>query len=168
MPQNIHKWVFSRFFQSILLTLCWMCCENNSFHQQPVEEEGQLIIVGGVFDECIDHAEQCRQEVGCPFAVSVFLGIGQTEGFAPGSTVTFWCSASSSEQMVYLSKERTGRKKEKECAAASPFLCDCNSWVCTAHCVLLGEFVSGGASTSDLLPLACHRACSQLCFSWET
>lgn len=91
----------------------------------------QLIIVGSVFDECIDLAEQCRWEVGCPFAISMFLGIGQMEGFATGSTVTFWRSASSSEQMVYLAKERTGRKKEEECAAAPPFLCDWNSWVCT-------------------------------------
>lgn len=71
------------------------------------------------------------------------------EGFATGSTVTFWCSASSSEQMVYFSKERTGRKKEEECAVASPFLCDCNSWVCTAHCVLLGELLWGQQQVAD-------------------
>lgn len=77
-------------------------------------------------------------------------------------------SASSSEQRVYFSNGRTGRKKEEECAAVPPFLCDWNSWVCTSQCVFPGDLVSGGTSTNDLPPLACHRACSQLCFLWET
>lgn len=76
------------------------------------------------------------------FATGMFLRVGQMQGFATGSAVTFWCSASSSEQMVYFSKGRTGRKKEEECAAAPPFLCDWNSWVCESQCVFPGEFVA--------------------------
>lgn len=71
-------------------------------------------------------------------------------------------------QVVYLSQERTGRKEEEGCAAAPPFLRDWNSWVCTAQCVLVGEFLSEGTSTNDLLPSASHKICSQVCFFGAT
>lgn len=120
----------------------------------------QLIIVGDVFNKCTHWS--CR-------AMQDHWHVSENKA---NTRICYWkcCNILLLSFFIWTDGifiQWEDKKKEGGRMCCSPSFPVTGTLGYAHPCVFPGVFVSGGASTNELLLLACHRACSQLCFSWE-